>query len=455
MDTIGTTLNKQTISTISRQLRTHKLTSQLITETCLEQISLKDKTLNAFITVFADEALQQACEADRELKAGLDRGPLHGIPLSLKDLIDVRGTPTTAASRVREDHVATADANIVTRLRKAGTVLIGKCNLHEFALGTTNEDSAYGPAKNPFDLSRSPGGSSGGSAVSVAAGMSLGSIGTDTGGSIRIPSAACGLVGLKPAYQEISMDGIVPLSHTLDHAGPLCHSVEDASIIYRFLCGMPETSLDAKPVHGLRLGVPRTYFLSLLDTQVAASFEATCDRLAQAGVILQDVNVPHANDIVGIYTNIILSEAATHHAQELKTRASDYTTPVRVRLELGNDILEKDYVKALHGQKTLRQEVDAALNNCNGLLLPTVAVPATVLGANTVQIGSSEESIRKITLRLTQLFNLTGHPALTMPCGQTIEGLPIGAQLVGPAGRTGELLQLARNLEGYISRSNA
>src|SRR6185503_17702214 len=195
------------------------------TEQCLAVIRDRNPSLNAFITVFADSARDEARRADDEIAAGRYRGPLHGVPISLKDLIDVEGTPTTAASRVRDGHIANADAPIVTRLREAGAVLIGKNNLHEFALGTTNEDSAFGPARHPLDPARSPGGSSGGSAVSLASGMALASIGTDTGGSIRIPAAACGTVGLKPTWGELPADGVVPLSRTLDHVGPLTLTV--------------------------------------------------------------------------------------------------------------------------------------------------------------------------------------------------------------------------------------
>ena len=228
---------RRTIAQLAQALRSRDVTAAAVTDQCLEVIRDRNPSLNAFITVFADSARDDARRADDEIAAGRYRGPLHGVPISLKDLIDVEGTPTTAASRVRDGHVASADAPVVTRLREAGAVLIGKTNLHEFALGTTNEDSAFGPARHPLDPARSPGGSSGGSAASVLAEMAYASIGTDTGGSIRIPSAACGLVGLKPTIGEISTAGIVPLSTTLDHVGPLCRSVEDAAIVYDVLRG--------------------------------------------------------------------------------------------------------------------------------------------------------------------------------------------------------------------------
>src|SRR5471032_1595879 len=209
-----------TIEQFGRRLRARELTAVRVAEECLRLIAAGNARLNAFIRVMADEALQQARQADQELIAGQDRGPLHGVPISIKDLIDIKGLPTTAASRVREWHVAARDATTILHLREAGAVLIGKTNLHEFAFGTTNEDSAFGPARNPHDPTRSPGGSSGGSAASVAAGMALASLGTDTGGSIRIPAAACGVVGLKPAYGEVPTDAVIPLCRTFDHVGP-------------------------------------------------------------------------------------------------------------------------------------------------------------------------------------------------------------------------------------------
>jgi aspartyl-tRNA(Asn)/glutamyl-tRNA(Gln) amidotransferase subunit A len=445
----------RTIADLARALRAGETTSTAITERCLADIAEKNPSLNAFIAVCADDARAQAAEADREIRAGRARGPLHGVPISLKDLIDLRGLPTTAASRVRDERPAAADAPVVARLRSAGAVFVGKCNLHEFAFGTTNEDSAFGPARHHIDPSRSPGGSSGGSAVSVATDMAFASIGTDTGGSIRIPAAACGVVGLKPGIGEVDTAGVVPLSSTMDHVGPICRSVEDAAILYEVLRGAEAPGFTARADgRGVRLGVPREYFFALLDPQVASTFESACDRLRDAGVSLVDVSIPQANDIAPIYLHIVLSEAAAYHAKTLESRPQDYTPNVRIRLEMGRYILAEDYVRALRGRDVLRREVDRALQEVDALLLPSLAVPAPKLGASTVKVGTSEEPVRNITLRLTQLFNISGHPAISIPCGSTVDRLPVGAQLVGAHGRTRELLQLAAGLEGYV-RSDA
>ena len=438
----------RTIAELGRAFRGREVTSSSVTEECLRRIDERNPDINAFITVLAENARAQAQDADRELAAGLDRGPLHGVPISLKDLFDLEGTPTTAASRVRAGHIATSDAVTVRRLRAAGAVIVGKTNLHEFALGTTNEESAYGPVKHPLDPSRSAGGSSGGSAASVLAGMAFASIGTDTGGSIRIPAAACGLVGLKPALGEIDATGVVPLSSTLDHVGPLCRSVEDAAIVFEVLRGTPAARMHAEPAR-LRVAVLGGYFTALLDSEVAASFERTCGRLRDAGVTVTDAAIPHAADISAVYLHIALAEAAAYHAATLDTRASDYTMPVRLRLEMGRSILAEDYVRALRGRDVLRQEVDCALESVDALLLPGLAVPATVLGKDTVRIGDRDEPVRNIMLRQTQLFNITGHPAITLPCGTTRGGLPISAQLVGM--HTPDLLCVAATLEPSIT----
>jgi aspartyl-tRNA(Asn)/glutamyl-tRNA(Gln) amidotransferase subunit A len=440
----------RTIADLSRALERRQVTSLDITEGCLSAID-EHHALNAYITVLGASARRQAEEADAEIAEGRRRGPLHGVPISLKDLIDVQGVPTTAASRVRAGHRAASDATLVTRLRQAGAVLVGKTNLHEFALGTTNEDSAFGAAKHPLDLTRSPGGSSGGSAASVLAGTAFASIGTDTGGSIRIPSAACGLVGLKPTIGEIPINGVVPLSDTLDHVGPMCRSVEDAAIVYRVLAGTTSPPHEPRDVaSGLRIGVLRDYFTTVLDPEVASAVEEACGRLRLAGVHLRDVGLAHTDTIASVYTAIVLAEAACLHASALERQAGDYTPNVRLRLESGRYILAEDYLRAMQARGVLTREVDKALTGLDGLLLPSLAVPAPLLGRSTIRVGGSDQQVRSVTLRLTQLFNVTGHPAISVPCGRTSQGLPIGLQLVGRRHDTEALLDLARRVEPHV-----
>jgi aspartyl-tRNA(Asn)/glutamyl-tRNA(Gln) amidotransferase subunit A len=427
-----------TIDAFARRLRAGEVTAEQVTEECLGRIDADNARVNAFILVMADDARRQARDADRALAAGHDRGPLHGVPISIKDLIDIRGTATTAASRVREGHVAERDAIVITRLRDAGAVLIGKTNLHEFAFGTTNEDSAFGPARNPHDLSRSPGGSSGGSAAGLSSGMSLATIGTDTGGSIRIPAAACGTVGLKPSYGEVPTDGVVPLSRTLDHVGPLTCSVTDACFVYHALLGRASADPPAPmPVRGLRLGVPRTYFCDLLDDEVRARFEESLHRLRAAGVRIDDVEIRHAKDIAPVYLHLVMGDAAAYHAATLESMPERYTTPVRLRLEMARYVSAEDYVRALAGREAL--------------VLPTLPISAPLIGAESVMIGPRKEAVRNVMLRLTQPFNITGHPAISLPSGATAAGLPCAVQLVGHRMQTDALLSAALACEPYVS----
>lgn len=417
----------------------------------LERIAAHNASLNAFITVLESDALAQARALDEELRSGRSRSPIHGLTVSLKDLIDVEGVPTTAASRVRFDHVAKSDATLVTRLRQAGAVIIGKCNLHEFALGTTSDESAFGPTRNPRDTSRSPGGSSGGSAAAVAASLSWGSIGSDTGGSIRIPSAACGVVGLKPTFGEIPMAGVVPLSVSLDHVGPLASSVRDAWMLYGALKGTAANPTSPVPASRLRLATLSGYFTDLLDSGVRRLFEQTLDRLKDQGTSVRDVHLKHTSEIAKTYFNIVLSEAFAFHARTLASRPERYADGVRERLQMGSHIPAEVYIEAQRMRGTLRSEVDAVLQRCDALVLPTLPIPAPLIGADTVAIDGVEQPLRPMMLRLTQLFNLTGHPALSMPCGETAEGLPCGFQLVGRRGETVELLSVALSCEPYVT----
>jgi aspartyl-tRNA(Asn)/glutamyl-tRNA(Gln) amidotransferase subunit A len=442
-----------TIAAAASALRQGRLSSEALTGHCLEVIAARNPELNAFITVTADDAQRQALVADRERASGVDMGPLHGIPISLKDLIDVAGVATSAASRVRDGHLASSDATVTTRLREAGAVLIGKTNLHEFAFGTTNEDSAYGPSRNPYDRSRSPGGSSGGSAVSVATGMAFASLGTDTGGSIRIPAAACGLVGLKPGYGEIPTAGVVPLSTSFDHVGPICRTVEDTQILYDTLTGHAPCGANRRDPRGVRVGVPRDYFLSMLDDDVAARFSTACQELARAGALVSEVQIAHTNLIGAVYLHVSLPEAVAYHASTLERTPERYTPNVRARLEAGRYVLAEDYVRAQHGCRALRDAVNQAMLDCDVLMLPTLPIPAPTIGAATVRIDGRDEPTRNVMLRLTQLFNVTGHPAIALPCGFTRDGLPVSAQLVGHHGLTPALLEVAGGFEPILRSS--
>ena len=443
-----------TIVDVAPRIRTGQTTAVELVERCLEAIVRQDDELNAFISVLDDDARAAARQVDADIAAGGYRGPLHGVPISVKDLIDLRGLPTTAASRVRAGHRVTVDAPVLARLRDAGAIFIGKCNLHEFGFGTTGEASAFGPTHNPHAVDRMPGGSSSGSAVSVATGMALASIGTDTGGSIRIPAAACGVVGLKPTYGELSCANVVPLAPSLDHVGPIGLTVADCGLVYDTMRSdghIRESHPRASgPLARVRMGLPRRYFLDLLDPDVSAAFDRTVERLRNAGCPIDDVDIPHAHEIATAYLHTVLREAATSHAQTLETRATDYTPSVRERLEMGRLVRPEDYRRAQQTRDILRREVDTALDGRHALLLPTLPIPAPALGVDTVAIGEATENVRALTLRLTQLCDLTGHPAVSVPCGTTSSGLPCGAQLIGTRGQTPALINVASTFEATI-----
>jgi aspartyl-tRNA(Asn)/glutamyl-tRNA(Gln) amidotransferase subunit A len=446
-------LDTITIETFAREWRADRISAVELTEHCLRRIDAINPRLNAFTLVMAEEARQQARQADRDLASGTDLGPLQGVPISVKDLIDIRGTPTTAASLVRNGHVAREDAPIIARLREAGAVFIGKTNLHEFAYGATNEDSSFGPTLNPFDPCRSPGGSSGGSAVSVATGMALASLGTDTGGSIRIPAAACGTVGLKPTHGEVPAEGIVPLSRTLEDAGPLARSVLDAWLVYRRLVGsLAREDCNPRPARGLRLAILRAHFCDVLDSDVRSRFEGVVEGLRKAGARVAEVEFPSVDLVTTIFEFIKAPEATAYHARTLEAVPDLYTRPVRLRLELGHYVLAEDYVRALNGREVLRQGLEAVLSDHDALVLPTLPVPAQPIGAEWVVVDGSKHPLRPLTMKLTQPFNITGHPAISLPCGLTSEGLPCGLQLVGRYQQTEALLGVALACEGQIGR---
>jgi len=435
----------------ARLLESRALSPVDLTRRCLDRIASRNEELHAFITVLSDQALASAQRAEEEIARGKYRGPLHGIPISVKDLVDVAGVPTTSGSAVPPRHPR-HDAPLVTNLRRAGAVIVGKTNLHEFAFGTTSDETAFGAVRNPFDLSRSAGGSSGGAAVAIVEGMAYGSVGTDTGGSIRIPSAACGITGLKPTFGEISCEGVVQLSATLDHAGPMTRTVADAALLFAAMRG-GVASFDRIPQganESLWLGVPSPYFLDKLDEDTRRLFDAARQGFSDAGHSIRDASIAHAERTADIYLHIVLPEASWYHAPILESHGEKYSPGVRLRLEMGRYILAEDYMRAMHARTVMRVAVDRALEGLDALLLPALAIGAPPLGAASVDVGGSQEPVRAIMLRLTQLFNVTGHPAIAIPCGRGTDRLPRGLQLVGHRGATDRLLDVAATLERQI-----
>ena len=419
-------------------------------EASLAVIDQHGSRTNAFIRVDADDARTAARAVDDERRRGVDRGPLHGMPITIKDLIDIAGQPTTAASRVRADHRAVRDATVVQRLRQAGAILIGKTNLHEFALGPTSDVSAWGPVRNPWDESRVSGGSSGGSAAAVALGMGDASIGSDTGGSIRIPAAACGVVGLKPMIGEVPLDGVVPLSRSLDHVGPLARTVQEAAFVWAAIADRKPFVVDTASPYSITLGALGDYFTTYLDNDVRSAFDEATTTLQREGMTIAPRTVADTNAIIETYVNIVLTEAAHWHAGTLDSRESGYQPSVRERLESGRAIRGVDYLRALDMRLTLRAAVDHALAGCSALVLPTIPIVAPPIGAADVTFEDGTTlTARAALLRLTQLFNVTGHPAISLPL--PVAGLPVGLQLVGRWNDTASLLSVARACERTLA----
>jgi aspartyl-tRNA(Asn)/glutamyl-tRNA(Gln) amidotransferase subunit A len=452
------------IPEVARLYRQRKLSPVELTRFLLERINKLNAHLNAFITVSEELALQQAKRAESELvgkrgdKSRRDRGPLHGIPISLKDNIYTAEVRTTAGSRVLRDFVALHDAPVVTALKEAGAVLLGKTNMHEFAYGTTSNNPHYGAVRNPWDVSRIAGGSSGGSAAALAAGLCYGSIGTDTGGSIRIPSSLCGVVGLKPGLGRVSTDDVVPLSPTLDFVGPLARSAEDAALLLeaigvrgkgerRLRLGRVPSSRSRRP----RLGVPQEFFLDVLSPEVERAFQTALRTLEKGGARLKEVFLPLLPETEDAGNQIAWAEATHYHqhAGWYPAHAEEYGEDVRKRLEKGTKVPAVAYLQALE----LRDQFIAAFHvilqeeELDALVVPTTPITATRVGEESVAIKGSIHPTRALLLRLNRPANLAGVPAISVPCGLTENGLPVGLQFIGAVTEELLLLELAYNFE--------
>jgi aspartyl-tRNA(Asn)/glutamyl-tRNA(Gln) amidotransferase subunit A len=420
--------------------------------------------LNAYITVTAEMALVHAKKAEAELfgprghKGRRDRGPLHGIPISLKDNIHTAGIRTTAGSKILCDFVPKEDAVVVTQLKEGGAVLLGKTNMHEFAYGVTSNNPHYGPVRNPWDLSRIPGGSSGGSAAAVAAGLCYGSIGTDTGGSIRIPGALCGVVGLKPTWGCISCEGVVPLSPLLDCTGPLARTVRDVAIltgaIYNRVGREPKlassSALRADP-RKFSLGLPRQMFFDVLSPEVRTAFDSAIRDLSHLGMKTVDISIPLLDETEEAGNQIAWAEATLFHQQQgyFPARAADYGDDVRSRLEMGTKVSAVDFLQALEIQKQFVQQLHLALAEADvdAIVVPTTPIEAPLLNQETSRIGAHEYPTRALLLRLNRPANLAGTPSLSVPCGFTRAGLPIGLQIMGGVSSENVLLRIANIFE--------
>jgi aspartyl-tRNA(Asn)/glutamyl-tRNA(Gln) amidotransferase subunit A len=448
---------------VARLFRAGKLSPVELTEMLLERIEHLNPKLNAFITVTAEHARKQAKKAESELsvtrlrKTAVDRGPLHGIPISLKDNIYTAGIRTTAGSAILRDFVPGGDAPVVTRLRQAGVVILGKTNMHEFAYGVTTNNPHYGAAHNPWQVSKIAGGSSGGSAVALAAGLSFGSVGTDTGGSIRIPAALCGVVGLKPARDRVDVTGVIPLSPTLDCVGPMARTVEDTEILFRAITfgenrirsGARASNL--KNLSKVRLGLPREFFFEVISPEVEKLFEAGLRALRRLGVKVIDVSISMLAETEGAGNRIGWAEATHYHQYRgwFPSRAEEYSEDVRSRLEAGTKVSATDYLEALDQRQNFINQLQMVMEaaKLDALVVPTVPIAAPGIGEENILIGGTEYPTRALLLRLNRPANLAGVPAMSVPCGFTPAGLPAGLQFIGNAQGEDALLRVASAFE--------
>jgi aspartyl-tRNA(Asn)/glutamyl-tRNA(Gln) amidotransferase subunit A len=446
------------IAEAGRLLRQKKLSPVELVDAALARIAELDPALNGFITVVAERARRQARAGEKEIARGGPKGPLHGIPVSLKDNIYTRGIRTTAGAKILADFVPKTDSEVAKRLDRAGAILLGKTNLHEFAYGITSDNPHFGPVRNPWDRERIPGGSSGGSAAAVASRMSFASVGTDTGGSIRIPSALCGVVGLKPTFGLVSLEGVVPLASSLDHAGPLARNVADLCIMLEVIAGehlkgaaRPDhRRLDRIQMKNVRLGWPEHYFLDRVDAEVRQAIEKAAGVFRSLGARTEKVSMAGlAGALLPATNDIALAEAANYHVAQgyFPDRAQDYGTDVRHRLEAGLRVAAVDYLRGLARKHDAVQEFEAAFTRVDAIMAPTTPVAAPPIGEEQVQIDGESETIRSALVRMNRPANFTGHPAISVPCGFTRAGLPIGMQLIGPYWSEARLLSIAAAYE--------
>jgi aspartyl-tRNA(Asn)/glutamyl-tRNA(Gln) amidotransferase subunit A len=442
------------ISGLAARLRRREISSVEITRDCLLRIEKANPALNAFITVMGESAMAEARLAEGEILRGEWRGALHGIPVALKDLIDTEGVRTTAASALYKDRVPDHDAEVVRRLRLAGAVIVGKNNLHEFAYGGSSLVSYFGDVHNPWDVGRIAGGSSGGSAAAVVAGMAYAAIGTDTAGSIREPAALCGCVGLKPTYGRVSSLGVIPLSSSLDHVGPVTATVEDAAIVLQAIAGYDSddfTSVDVpvadylgglrEDVKSVRVGVVRKYFFDELDGEVASAVEQALQALASLGAEIRDVKLDVPSD-----RTLQAAESYAYHAENVAKSPELYQAETVRRIRSGEKVSAAEYIQRRRELEAARRNIGAVFAEVDVLVTPTMPMAAPAIA----DLKADPDALRPAELRLlrnTRPFNVWGLPAISVPCGFTESGLPIGLQIAGTHWREDLVLRVARAYE--------
>jgi aspartyl-tRNA(Asn)/glutamyl-tRNA(Gln) amidotransferase subunit A len=455
-------LSSLSLAEAAQLLKAKKVSPVELTQECLARIERLGPKLNAFITVTADSALSAARDTEAEITHGEWRGPLHGIPIALKDNVDTAGVRTTAGSAVLKDRVPASDAEVVRRLRAAGAVILGKTNMHEFAYGGSSAISYFGPVRNPWDPERSPGGSSGGSAAGVAAGLCYAAIGTDTGGSVRQPAAYCGIVGLKPTYGRVSTAGTIPLAWSFDHVGPLTRTVMDAALVLQTIAdydandpaSLPTAVPDyaksiAASTRSLRVGIPRAFFCDALDAEIAAAMEEAIGVLKKLTHGQRDFP-PLASDetytsVTQPYSTVFVAEAYEYHREHVANTPDAYQPATLTRLRAGADVTLATYIESRRQMEQIRNAMVRVFDEIDLLITPTITVPPYTIAELTDPEYARGKELQM--LRNTRPINMLGLPAISVPCGFTREGLPIGVQIIGPPDREETVLQLAHAYE--------
>jgi aspartyl-tRNA(Asn)/glutamyl-tRNA(Gln) amidotransferase subunit A len=444
---------------LSQLIRDKEISPVEVVDAHLARIDATEPVLNSFITLLPEQARAAARRAESEIQAGKYRGPLHGIPLGLKDLFNTAGVRTTSGSKIFDNFIPAEDCTVATKFREAGAILLGKLNMHQFAYGPTGENPDYGHMHNPWDPELVTGGSSGGSGSATAAGQCTITTGSDTGGSIRIPAALCGIVGLKPTYGLVSRRGLTPLSWSLDHPGPMVRTVEDAALTMNVIAGHdPKDVASAKvdvpdyttaltgDVRGLRIGVPQEYFDAPLDPGVGQAVRVALDLLESLGAVVTPVAFPMFKDASPISTAILMAEASAYHRDLLIKDADKLYPPIRLRLEAGLFISSADYLRAQQGRTLFDSQARKLLEDVDLLAGPTEPVTAPQLLAARVQAGETSLGTTPALTQYTRPYNITGMPAISIPCGFSDAGLPYALQL---AGRPFDELTVLRAAHAY------
>ena len=427
---------------LGRRLRQGEISPVEIVEAHLSRIRATEPTLNSFITLLPDQAMAAARQAERDIQAGRYRGPLHGIPVALKDLYHTGGVRTTSGSRLFDTHIPAQDCTVAARFRQAGAILLGKLNMHQFAYGPTGENPDYGPTRNPWNPERITGGSSGGSGSAAAAGQCPITTGSDTGGSIRIPAALCGIVGLKPTYGRVSRHGLTPLAWSMDHPGPMTRTVEDAALTLNLIAGHdPQDPASAdRPVpdyaaaltgdlRGLRIAAPRQYFDAPLAPEVRQSVNQALTLLESLGAEIREVDFPEFQDAASISTTMLMAEASAAFRDLLQTDAPRIYEPVRLRLEAGLFISAADYLRAQQARSVFDRAARRLLTDADLIAGPAAPVTAPPLLQQQVQAGEHQLGVVAALTQYTRPYNISGFPAISVPCGFSPDHLPIGLQL--------------------------